>query len=140
MSDFAAQSQLIMSMHQQQISTGDASSPSATLNKLLPSAGPLMQRDDSLIHQTTMASQSPIAAASSIVPPELRSSSSCEKVAADLASSGQQRMNSFEQLSDEIFRTAMGHQRIKKDALWKPLLRSFRVYIRRTLRIHLEIK
>ena len=59
MSDFATQSQLIMSMHQQQIGTGDISSPSATFNKLLPAAtGPLLQRDDSLIHHhvTTMAS------------------------------------------------------------------------------------
>ena len=31
-------------------------------------------------------------------------------------------------------------QRVKKDALWKPLLRSFRIYIRRTLRIYLDIK
>ena len=30
-------------------------------------------------------------------------------------------------------------QRVKKDALWKPLLRGFRIYIRRTLRIFMEI-
>ena len=31
------------------------------------------------------------------------------------------------------------NQRVKKDALWKPLLRGFRIYIRRTLRIFMEI-
>ena len=30
-------------------------------------------------------------------------------------------------------------QRVKKDALWKPLLRGFRIYLRRTLEIFLDI-
>ena len=33
----------------------------------------------------------------------------------------------------------LSKQRVKKDALWKPLLRGFRIYIRRTLRIFMEI-
>lgn len=33
----------------------------------------------------------------------------------------------------------MVSQRVKKDALWKPLLRGFRIYIRRTLQIFLDI-
>ena len=34
---------------------------------------------------------------------------------------------------------ALANQRVKKDALWKPLLRGFRIYLRRSLQIFLDI-
>ena len=33
----------------------------------------------------------------------------------------------------------LGQQRVKKDALWKPLLRGFRIYVRRALQTFLDI-
>ena len=35
--------------------------------------------------------------------------------------------------------SALANQRVKKDALWKPLLRGFRIYLRRSLQIFLDI-
>ena len=33
----------------------------------------------------------------------------------------------------------MSKKRVKKDALWKPLLRGFRAYLRRLLQMHFDI-
>ena len=38
-----------------------------------------------------------------------------------------------------LARVAQTSQRVKKDALWKPLLRGFRIYLRRTLQTFLDI-
>ena len=41
--------------------------------------------------------------------------------------------------SFSIAREPQTSQRVKKDALWKPLLRGFRIYLRRTLQTFLDI-
>ena len=40
---------------------------------------------------------------------------------------------------DEQFNGVSCSQRVKKDALWKPLLRGFRIYLRRNLQSYLDI-
>ena len=44
------------------------------------------------------------------------------------------------QMADEDDTGLLGcRQRVKKDALWKPLLRGFRIYLRRSLQTYLDI-
>ena len=40
---------------------------------------------------------------------------------------------------DDQFNGVSNSQRVKKDALWKPLLRGFRIYLRRNLQTYLDI-
>ena len=40
---------------------------------------------------------------------------------------------------DDQFNGVNNSQRVKKDALWKPLLRGFRIYLRRNLQTYLDI-
>jgi len=51
----------------------------------------------------------------------------------------QNRISNCLPLSAQSFHLSKSNQRVKKDALWKPLLRGFRIYLRRSLEIFLDI-